>query len=95
MKGVILRFQTEKPEKKFSLRVLTIILDSVNASRKKIDKNCEGFFANCKALKERGAERTQVREHRSESEKVTRRSRKEHKADALALGADEGRDKLR
>ena len=67
MKGVILRFQTEKPEKKFSLRVLTIILDSVlTLAEKKIDKNCEGFFANCKALKERGAERTQVREHRSE-----------------------------
>ena len=56
-----------------------------------------------KAPRWRGAERTMVREHRSTSKATQyeraatseRSSEEEHKADALALGADEGRDKLR
>ena len=56
-----------------------------------------------KAPRWRGAERTCVREHRRASKATQdgrtatseRSSEEGHKADALALGAEEGRDKLR
>ncbi len=67
------------------------------------DKNRAVDVRPDKAPRWRGAERTRVRENRSASKATQygraatseRSSKEEHKADALALGAEEGRDKLR
>ena len=66
-------------------------------------KICAGFCLIRKAREHRGTEHTQVCEYRRmraatqrSGQKTSKRSsEEEHRADALALGADEGRDKLR